>query len=91
MTRGAGPIRNADGLEAGLKSLGSSAAILGDPPPTREGVEVHNIVTVGRLIARSALLRTESRGVHWRDDFPQREPLWDSVRTRVGRPTSPTD
>jgi succinate dehydrogenase/fumarate reductase flavoprotein subunit len=27
-----------------------------------------------RLIARSALARTESRGVHFRDDFPSEDP-----------------
>jgi L-aspartate oxidase len=25
---------------------------------------------------RSAILRTESRGSHWRSDFPDTSPLW---------------
>jgi L-aspartate oxidase len=32
-----------------------------------------SIVTVGRLIARAALRREESRGGHYRSDFPQRD------------------
>ncbi len=32
-----------------------------------------NFVTLGRLIARSALSRTESRGSHFRSDFPERD------------------
>ena len=36
-----------------------------------------NIVTVGLLIARAALRREESRGGHFREDFPQRDDiLW---------------
>ena len=33
--------------------------------------EVQNMLTVGRLIARAALERTESRGVHYRADHPE--------------------
>ena len=32
-----------------------------------------NLVTVARLIARAALRRQESRGAHFRQDFPQRD------------------
>ena len=32
-----------------------------------------SIVTVGRLIARAALRREESRGGHYRSDFPDRD------------------
>ena len=28
------------------------------------------------MIARSALMRTESRGAHYRQDFPQPDPAW---------------
>ena len=34
-----------------------------------------NLVTVARLIARAALRRTESRGAHYRDDFPERDDI----------------
>ena len=32
-----------------------------------------NLVTVARLIARAALRREESRGGHFRADFPERD------------------
>jgi succinate dehydrogenase / fumarate reductase flavoprotein subunit len=31
------------------------------------------MLTLGRLIARAADLRTETRGVHYRSDFPARD------------------
>ena len=41
-----------------------------------------SIVTVGRLIARAALRREESRGGHYRSDFPDRDDVhW---KKRVG-------
>ena len=34
-----------------------------------------SIITVGRLIARAALRREESRGGHYRSDFPDRDDI----------------
>lgn len=63
----AGLFRTADGLRATLAALGA--------PRTDE----ESVVTVGRLIARAALRREESRGAHFRLDFPERN---DSRWTR---------
>ena len=44
---------------------------------------------LARLIARHALLRTESRGAHTRSDFPQTDPALDlhhSVTRGEGEP-----
>jgi L-aspartate oxidase len=38
-----------------------------------EGWECQNMLTVSRLIAKAAQMRKESRGVHYRDDYPQRD------------------
>ena len=48
------------------------------PPPTdRAGHELRNMVLLGRLMAEAALLRQESRGAHFREDFPQTSPDWE--------------
>jgi L-aspartate oxidase len=65
--RGLGVIRDADGIRETLSSL---EALAGDAS-TGEG---RNMILVGRLIGASALLREESRGAHWRRDFPEADP-----------------
>ena len=39
-------------------------------PPSRQTAEARNILAVARVISRSALAREESRGAHYRVDFP---------------------
>ncbi|MBI2191643.1 MAG: L-aspartate oxidase [Planctomycetes bacterium] len=39
------------------------------------GWEIQNMLTVARLIGQCALSRTESRGVHFRRDYPQQDDL----------------
>ena len=41
-----------------------------DQPP---GWELQNMLALGRLIAHAAYLRTETRGVHYRADYPERD------------------
>ncbi|GAI21986.1 unnamed protein product, partial [marine sediment metagenome] len=58
----------ADTLAAWQKSL---------PQPTdRPSYELNNLVLTGRLITEAALLREESRGAHFRSDFPRSSPQW---------------
>jgi len=42
-------------------------------PRTRRAFEARNILTSGLLVARSALAREESRGGHYRTDFPSHD------------------
>jgi L-aspartate oxidase len=39
--------------------------------------EVANMLTAARLVATAAVLRTESRGAHWRRDMPSTSIHWD--------------
>jgi L-aspartate oxidase len=57
----AGLFRDADGLRLALKQFGAM-----DP-------DEDTCITVGRLVARAALRREESRGGHYRLDFPHRD------------------
>jgi L-aspartate oxidase len=87
MSAGAGPIRTAAGLDEAGATLEAAADVLGKhPAPSREGVELHHMIAAGRLFVRSARLREESRGVHWRDDFPGHDPRWAGVRLCVQGP-----
>jgi fumarate reductase (CoM/CoB) subunit A len=36
----------------------------------KDAIELRNMLLIGRLIAESAILRKESRGAHFREDFP---------------------
>ncbi len=41
-----------------------------------EAINTENLAAIGEMIARSALLREESRGDHYRSDFPQKSAEW---------------
>lgn len=45
-------------------------------PIDRPSYELNNLVVNARLMTEAALLREESRGAHFRTDFPQSSPAW---------------
>ena len=45
-------------------------------PTDRPSYELSNMIQVGRLIAEAASIREESRGVHFRSDFPEPSLAW---------------
>jgi succinate dehydrogenase/fumarate reductase flavoprotein subunit len=48
--------------------------------------DLRNMLTVARAVAQAALLRTESRGAHQREDFPEIAPQWQANQTiRLGK------
>jgi L-aspartate oxidase len=66
-----GMSRSADGLGRALTEIADIERDLA-PSKAPAGIEACNLVTVAGLIARGALERAESRGCHWRSDFPNR-------------------
>ncbi|GAA1794563.1 L-aspartate oxidase [Actinomadura chokoriensis] len=70
MTSGAGVLRGAAGLEwavrelAGLEGRGAEPGV--------EAWEATNLYTVASAIVAAARRREETRGSHWREDFPER-------------------
>jgi L-aspartate oxidase len=49
--------------------------------------ELQNMLSVAQLVLRFAARREESRGVHYRTDFPERDDRWRCrQRTRRGGP-----
>jgi L-aspartate oxidase len=70
MTSYAGVLRGAEGLERAaveLEALGG-----GQAEPGVEAWEVTNLHTVASAIVAAARRREETRGSHWREDFPER-------------------
>jgi len=51
----------------------------------RSVLEIRSAAITARLMAHSASLRAESRGVHYRSDHPEPDPRWAGIRLRVAR------
>ena len=77
MWRAVGLFRTREGLSSAVATLDAAYAhergmvwtAPGDPGNWRR----FNLLSVSRLVARAALRREESRGGHFREDFPQRD------------------
>ncbi|MBX9877499.1 MAG: L-aspartate oxidase [Candidatus Obscuribacterales bacterium] len=67
--KNAGIVRNAESLTELASSLFQESMLA--PRNTVAQAESANMLIMGKLIARAALLRTESRGAHYRADHPQ--------------------
>jgi L-aspartate oxidase len=75
MTRYVGIVRDGKGLRQALQHLAEIGSHIKDSD-TSTAYEARNLHQVGTLVARSALAREESRGGHYRLDFP----VHDDVR-----------
>jgi L-aspartate oxidase len=74
MVREMGVIRQELGLEQAKQDVAFWCRyVLPRAFDGRPGWELQNLLTIARLMIRSALERRESRGVHFRADFPQRD------------------
>lgn len=76
MTSYAGIVRTEDGLNDVLQLIMQRYAIVEEyywkHHITRDFIELRNIILNAELIVRAALSRRESRGGHYREDFPQK-------------------
>ncbi|WP_104105685.1 L-aspartate oxidase [Nocardioides sp. 616] len=106
MTRHVGVLRHHDGLTEALTQLHGLApgpdegSDLRSVTPGVDSWETTNLLTLSVALAQAALLRTETRGSHWREDFAQRDPrvaghidarLADGVVSVTHRPSRSTD
>jgi L-aspartate oxidase len=75
MTEGAGVLRSAASLAATAKELDTLAhrACTTPSPAAWEATDLHQVATA--LVA-AAHRREETRGAHWREDFPQAAEEW---------------
>jgi succinate dehydrogenase / fumarate reductase flavoprotein subunit len=71
-----------------LKQRSSRAAVRGNReynPGWHTALDLPNLLTVSEAIARSALARKESRGGHFREDFPDKDPAFAAFNHVVRR------
>jgi fumarate reductase flavoprotein subunit len=88
-----GIIRDAAGLRAALTELDSLERVLNDTGIAdanrafnltwHDWLNLKSLVQVSRVIAEAALARTDSRGAHYREDFPEAGPLDQSAFTSL--------
>lgn len=76
MNKSAGPVRTGRGLQEALAFFEKWSCLFQHAAAGWEEMEVRNMCEVGRLITHAALLRTESRGGHYRADYPATDEKW---------------
>src|SRR6478736_7865777 len=100
MTSRVGVLRSADGLAEAALMLDKVAGAAAEEV-SQEAWETTNLLTISAALAGAAALREETRGSHWREDFPERDDeLWaghfdavmvDGETTLAFRPAPATD
>jgi len=69
-----------------LKRRAASVAVRGNReynPGWHTALDLDNLLVVAEAITRSALARKESRGGHFRDDFPDKDPAYGTFNIVV--------
>ncbi|HYG93383.1 MAG TPA: L-aspartate oxidase [Nocardioides sp.] len=100
MTSRVGVLRTAPGLAEAGELLDKLSGHLADEVD-QDSWETTNLLTIGAAMADAAALREETRGSHWREDFPERDDehwaghfdagMADGVTTVRFHPAPPTD
>ncbi len=75
MTERAGVLRSGPGLLAAADALRKIGDHQSDQP-TLAAWEATNLHTLATALVAAAALRTETRGSHWREDYPDASPEW---------------
>jgi L-aspartate oxidase len=93
MTSYAGIVRTEAGLQDLLQLIIKRKKIIEEyywnHRITRDFIELRNIILNAELIVRSALSRRESRGGHFREDFPQKNAKAQESISRLNSPQNP--
>jgi len=93
MSRYVGILRSGDELDIAYSKLANVARNLRDIDTVssqlqtpaidvvRQWGEARNLILVARLVTLAAMRRKESRGAHYRDDYPQSRPEWQKQQS----------
>jgi succinate dehydrogenase / fumarate reductase, flavoprotein subunit len=78
------------GLDAvlALKERAASVAVPGNReynPGWHTALDLDNLLTVSEVIARAAIERKESRGAHFREDYPDKDAAWGRTTLVIRR------
>nr|WP_207755004.1 L-aspartate oxidase [Desulforadius tongensis] len=76
MGENVGPLRTVQRLTQALTFFDQNSWLKKHLCCTPREMELRNMLEVGRLIAEAAMMRTESRGGHFRLDFPETVSRW---------------
>jgi succinate dehydrogenase/fumarate reductase flavoprotein subunit len=76
MTAGAGVVRSESSLAVARAVVADVAVALGDRAASVEAGELGNLLQLAAALLASADSRTESRGAHSRQEFPESQASW---------------
>lgn len=81
MWKKGGIVRHADGMREALEEVTFARdrlyhANVETPHQLWHFLELSNMLTVSEMVLKAALMRTESRGGHYRIDYPNESPEW---------------
>jgi len=74
-----------------LKERAAKVSVTGNReynPGWHTALDIQNLLTISEIIARAALERKESRGGHFRDDFPEKDPSYGKFNIVIKRGSS---
>ncbi|HWZ29741.1 MAG TPA: fumarate reductase/succinate dehydrogenase flavoprotein subunit [Bryobacteraceae bacterium] len=77
--------RAIEGIEK-LKARAAKAGVIGNREYNNgwhTALDLSNLLTVSEIIAKAAITRKESRGAHFRDDFPEKSEYWSQRNLRI--------
>jgi len=85
MYKGMGLVRHKEGMEATLTKLSnlSAAYLRGEhnAHSPADHMAYRSVLLVARLMTEHALMRAESRGGHYRSDYPKQDKTWQRTQT----------
>ncbi len=82
MSRNVAVVRDSTGLEYALQEVKEiESALASIDSPGRHVWESRNLATAARAVITSAIARQESRGAHFRSDYPDTDPALDHLHS----------